>query len=1148
MNPVPNVQPTVHSLPYKIALIGEAPGETEDLTGQPFSGRSGDFLNAILGQAGILRQACLVANVCQVRPPGNDISKFEWESEEIQKGLAQLSDDLEKFDPNICVLLGRTALQAAFGNDCKGIQQYRGSLFTGRRAPFLGRKCISTYHPAACLRQYDWTPVLAFDIRRAKNEGGSKLLSLPVRIRRTGLSLGDILSHLSTIPRGRTNGFDVEGYAQTGISEFSISTDPFYGFHVPFTGFMDGSYWLQTDEEQLWKATGRVLGDPSYRFVTHSMYDGFVMAWAHKIWMASYKDDTLMKGSQTFSEFPRSLAFNTSIYTKEPFYKDDRTSDDSQVKAEYNVTDSCVTDEINTVLDDEMTEEQRNHHQFNMDLTRPFMYMMLRGTKLDQDLKKKMLSELEVELAKEQAVLDGMYSLPCSKTLKRRPAAYIEEGYTQNKDGTWTKNWKEGYNVKSTTQMPDLLYRILALPVQRTRGRGGLPGAVTTNYEAMLKLRKDTKHKVLTPIIRIRQLRTRESQIESLTTNEDGRVRASYTITGTKTMRVACSASSLDTGANLTTIPDDNPSSEVDYLKVGMRGLFVSDPGFDFWQVDLAGADGLTVAAHCKKLGYPTMWDDYIYGIKPAKVLVLMLDYGTVVNSWTRAEIKERSKEVTKEDWRYFCCKQGQHGCYTEGHELLTPSGWKAIKDVTVEDEILIYDNQTGGSWFNKPLRKVEFDYTGELHKFIGTAIDLEVTHDHRMPYETNGIRKWTEAKDILKMKSGKLPITSLYKEGNLVECCKLVAAIHADGCFTERKITFHFRKERKIARLKLLCGEIGVPFKEYKGRDGTTQVEIIDSKWVSTLKKWEKSPSKLMFDWDYQSLLEYVEEYPKWDGTYGPTGSVTIFSAKKENLEWIATFANIVNKGYTWQNETTSGFSSTIYRLQLNNRTQAARASLTEASSYYTDKTKVYCVEVETGFIVVRRNGKTCISGNTNYGMGWMTLQARIFIESEGLYHLPKNEVVKIQNLYLARYDGVQRWQNWVGQQLQKYGRLVSASGHERVFFGRRTDNTTLGEALANEPQENTTYSCNLAIRKLWGDSGNRHVGKPGSLVIEPLMQIHDAVAGQYPSAARGHCHARIKSYFDNPVTIAGETFSLPWEGRYGPSWGNLTGEIKAT
>src|ERR1051326_247880 len=109
--PVPNVFPKVQ-MPYKIAIIGEAPGEEEALQGKPFVGYSGKELDRFLSRFGILRDACFVGNICQIRPQANKIAGFSWDGTEIQQGLNQLTRDLSQLHPNICLLLGGSALHA----------------------------------------------------------------------------------------------------------------------------------------------------------------------------------------------------------------------------------------------------------------------------------------------------------------------------------------------------------------------------------------------------------------------------------------------------------------------------------------------------------------------------------------------------------------------------------------------------------------------------------------------------------------------------------------------------------------------------------------------------------------------------------------------------------------------------------------------------------------------------------------------------------------------------------------------------------------------------------------------------------------------------------------------------------------------------
>src|SRR5258706_6000729 len=100
MKLVPNQFPKYVNQPYKIAIIGEAPDEDEEYYGIPFVGYSGKLLWAEASKVGIIRDACFVGNVCQLRPKANKIETFSWSGDEIQSGIKQLEADLATFKPN----------------------------------------------------------------------------------------------------------------------------------------------------------------------------------------------------------------------------------------------------------------------------------------------------------------------------------------------------------------------------------------------------------------------------------------------------------------------------------------------------------------------------------------------------------------------------------------------------------------------------------------------------------------------------------------------------------------------------------------------------------------------------------------------------------------------------------------------------------------------------------------------------------------------------------------------------------------------------------------------------------------------------------------------------------------------------------------
>jgi hypothetical protein len=171
-----------------------------------------------------------------------------------------------------------------------------------------------------------------------------------------------------------------------------------------------------------------------------------------------------------------------------------------------------------------------------------------------------------------------------------------------------------------------------------------------------------------------------------------------------------------------------------------------------------------------------------------------------------------------------------------------------------------------------------------------------------------------------------------------------------------------------------------------------------------------------------------------------------------------------------------------------------------------------------------------------TCYLMGPDTLRNNLFKESDGALDWSRNEAIEFQRLVFLRYQ-VKRWHETKSRQLGTNASITSASGHRRVFFGRREE--ILGAALSHEPQANTTYATNLAVARLWADPENRLPNQ--ALRIEPLHQVHDAIVGQFRKEDTSWAVGRIKSYFNNEVVIAGQRIIIPFEGGYGPSWGEL-------
>jgi DNA polymerase len=125
-------------------IIGEAPGAEEDRQGEPFVGRAGQLLNAMLLAIGLPRETVFIANVLKCRPPGNRDPK----PEEVSRCLPYLSAQIALLKPKIMLAVGRIAAQNLLATDAP-LSRLRGKLhaFGAANTPL-----VITYHPAYLLR------------------------------------------------------------------------------------------------------------------------------------------------------------------------------------------------------------------------------------------------------------------------------------------------------------------------------------------------------------------------------------------------------------------------------------------------------------------------------------------------------------------------------------------------------------------------------------------------------------------------------------------------------------------------------------------------------------------------------------------------------------------------------------------------------------------------------------------------------------------------------------------------------------------------------------------------------------------------------------------------------------------------------------
>ncbi len=136
-----------------VMLVGEQPGDREDLDGEPFVGPAGAVLDRGLKQAGIDREQAYVTNVVKHfkwRPAGKRRLHQKPNAEEIAACRPWLDTEIDLVRPSVVVCLGATAAQALLGSAFR-VSRQRGQFVSWNREP----RIMATVHPSSILRAPD---------------------------------------------------------------------------------------------------------------------------------------------------------------------------------------------------------------------------------------------------------------------------------------------------------------------------------------------------------------------------------------------------------------------------------------------------------------------------------------------------------------------------------------------------------------------------------------------------------------------------------------------------------------------------------------------------------------------------------------------------------------------------------------------------------------------------------------------------------------------------------------------------------------------------------------------------------------------------------------------------------------------------------
>ena len=307
--------------------------------------------------------------------------------------------------------------------------------------------------------------------------------------------------------------------------------------------------------------------------------------------------------------------------------------------------------------------------------------------------------------------------------------------------------------------------------------------------------------------------------------------------------------------------------------------------------------------------------------------------------------------------------------CYDAKTQILTNSGWRLFKDLTTED-LVAQVLEDGTFEFVKPLKYVEQDYEGEMvHFYDGKGkMDLLLTPNHRMIYTKNGINKVKEASSFPHSLSWKTDFKrSALKRGattHLSYLERLKIAFQADGSYQTGtdKIRFSFSKKRKMNRLEYLLNSADISFKKYGLKDERFEYSIdISAEDFSKDLYWVDLES-LNANW----CKEFIEELSYWDACRRSSERFKFDTTNKavvDVVELIALYAGFGCLISEYEDNRSDIFSNVYTAHILKSNILGGQSVETKSVRY---KGKIYCVQVPSGKLIVKRNRATLVCGNS--------------------------------------------------------------------------------------------------------------------------------------------------------------------------------------
>jgi DNA polymerase-1 len=560
MSDIVNTKPTIQvppegSLDSKIVIVGDFPGAQEIKLQRPFVGGAGLLLNNVLRTAGVNRADCYITYVIKEQPYKNNASSFinlyksgYPTTPKYDTYVDQLKDELSASNANIIIALGNISLYAL--TDLTGPTKRRGSIY--KSTLIRGKKVISVIDPKSAEKNYIYQHFIVYDLKRALKESSFPELKRPERNIMVAPLFNQVKSFLGKCREKDMVAFDIE-VSNEEVSCISFAYDEDNVMSIPFIQ-SNKDYFSIEQELDIWLDIGDLLEDSKIIKIGQNVIFDATFIFRRFGIVSRPLHDTMIGQAILFPDFPKGLDFITSIYTSEPYYKDEGKR---RIKGGggsdrafwiYNAKDSLVLMEaFPKIYNDLSNQGNKDIYQQTATLLEPLMYMSERGIKMDTEGMKKASDEADDKI---QKLTEELWELTGDQI-----------------------------NPNSPKQLADYFYVTKKAKAYRNRKTGG----VTTGEDALKRLSKKG-FKEAKILLSIRKWTKLKSTYFDVSLDEDGRLRGAMNPVGASSGRLSSSKTIFGTGANMQNQPPQ------------MKEYMIADEGYILYSMDLSQAENRVVA------------------------------------------------------------------------------------------------------------------------------------------------------------------------------------------------------------------------------------------------------------------------------------------------------------------------------------------------------------------------------------------------------------------------------------------------------------------------------------------------------------------------------------------------------------------------